>query len=416
MSNALILAIIGAVGLPAIAAVVMLLYVRRNGGGERFEGITPGLIPTDVSTAEIGRGSGGRVIPVQFNPPPASAALVGTLLTERARPREISATVVDLAGRGFLTMRQQPATDGGATDWIFTRTDPAVPSALDDYEQTILDGLFEQGSPAVMSTLKGQFGHASARAMGELERGMLTRGWFSQAPEQVRAGSRGLSGILVAAGFAVLFFFSGAGPAGIGVAIGLLGSAAIVAAGSRRIGARTATGNAIAVQALGFRKYLETAEAGQIRFEEAAGIFTRYLPYAIVFDLADHWAKVFGDVAKAAQLQGYDVDTPGWYVADDLSFLTFTMLAFSMDDFMAADMFDGSDTGDFGSGDFGDGGGDGGGFGDGGGGDGGGFGDGGGGDGGGGWFGGGGDSGGGWFGGGGDGGGGGFGDFGGFGD
>lgn len=411
MSDQWILAIVAALGIPSIAAVFMLLQVRRHGGSERYEGITPGLIPTDSSSAQIARGGTGKqIIPVQFNPPPASAGLTGTLLTERARPREISATVVDLAGRGFLTMRQLPAAEGGTPDWVFTRTDPALPTALDDYEQTILDGLFEQGSPAMMSQLRGSFGSASARAMGELERGTLSRGWFSRPPEQARAAWRGLSGVLVAAGVAVLFFLGGAGPAGIGAAVGLLGAAAIVSTGARRIGSRTATGNAIAVQALGFRKYLETAEAGQIRFEEAAGIFSRYLPYAIVFNLADHWAKVFGDVARAAQAEGFELDTPGWFVADDLSFLTFTMLAFSMDDFMAADMFDAGDTGDFGSGDFG--GGDGG---DGGGGDGGGWfgGDGGGGDGdGGGWFGGGGD-GGGWFGGG-DGGG--FGDFGGFGD
>lgn len=391
------LALLLAVGLPALTAAVLFFYLRGHGGSEQYAGVTPGLIPTDVHTAEITR-AGGTPVPVQFNPPPATAGLVGTLLTQHARPREISATVVDLAGRGYLQIRQVPAADGVAEDRWFTRTEPAVPTPLADYEQTILDGLFEHGSPVAMSTLRSSFGRASAKAMGELERETLHRGWFSRPPQEAQAGVRALSTALIALGFVALLLTGNQhfGAAGIGAAVGLLGSGAVMAYGARRVGVRTAQGTAIAVQSLGFRRYLETAEASQIRFEEAAGIFSKYLPYAIVFNLADHWAKVFGDVARAAQAEGFDVATPGWFVADDLSLLTFSMLAFSMDDFAGDAMFGDDLGGDFGSGD--------GGSGDGGG------------DGGGGWFGGDGGSGdgGGWFGG--DGGGGGFGDFGGFGD
>ena len=407
MSDA-VLALLLAIGLPALSAAAMYLYLRADGGSQQYAAVTPGLIPTDVDTAQITR-AGGTPIPVQFNPPPASAGLVGTLLTQRARPREVSATVVDLAGRGYLTMRQVPAADGVPADWWFTRTEPALPTPLADYEQTILDGLFEQGSPVAMSALRASFGRVSAQAMGELERETLHRGWFSRPPQEAQAGVRGLSTVLIVLSFVALFLTGNQhfGAAGIGAAVGLLGSGAVIAYGARRVGARTAQGTAIAVQALGFRRYLETAEASQIRFEEAAGIFSKYLPYAIVFNLADHWAKVFGDVARAAQAEGFDVETPAWFVADDLSLLTFSMLAFSMDDFMGDAMFGDDGGGDFGSGDGGWGDGDGGSGGDGG------FGDGGSGDGGGGWFGGDGGSGdgGGWFGG--DGG---FGDFGGFGD
>lgn len=392
-----VLALLLAIGLPAVSAAAMYLYLRGHGGSQQYAGVTPGLIPTDVDSAQITR-AGGTPVPVQFNPPPASAGLIGTLLTLRARPREVSATVVDLAGRGYLQMRQVPAGDGAAPEWWFTRTEPAVPTPLADYEQTILDGLFEQGSPVAMSTLRPTFGRVSAQAMAQLERETLHRGWFSRPPQEAQAGVRGLSTVLIVLGFVALFLTGNQhfGAAGVGAAVGLLGSGAIVAYGAGRVGARTAQGTAVAVQALGFRRYLETAEASQIRFEEAAGIFSKYLPYAIVFNLADHWAEVFGDVARAAQAEGFDVSTPGWFVADDLSLLTFSMLAFSMDDFMGDAMFGDDVGGDFGSGD-------------------GGWGDGGSGDGGGGWFGGdgGGGDGGGWFGG--DGGGG-FGDFGGFGD
>ena len=48
---------------------------------------------------------------------------------------------------------------------------------------------------------------------------------------------------------------------------------------------------------LGFRQYLRTAEAEQLRFEERADIFSRYLPYAVVFGETDRWAKAFSSLA-----------------------------------------------------------------------------------------------------------------------
>ena len=61
---------------------------------------------------------------------------------------------------------------------------------------------------------------------------------------------------------------------------------------------RTAEGSAVLAQARGFEQYLKTAEANQIRWEEAQDIFSRYLPYAIVFGVAERWAEVFQEVAR----------------------------------------------------------------------------------------------------------------------
>ena len=81
-------------------------------------------------------------------------------------------------------------------------------------------------------------------------------------------------------------------------------------------------------QTNGFRRYLETAEADQIKFEEGQDIFSRYLPYAIVFGVADRWAKVFDELAAS----GADVAVPNWYVGHTPSGAT-TRLGASMDSF-----------------------------------------------------------------------------------
>ena len=46
----------------------------------------------------------------------------------------------------------------------------------------------------------------------------------------------------------------------------------------------------------GFRNYLATAEADQLKFEEGEDIFSKYLPWAIIFGLADRWAKICADL------------------------------------------------------------------------------------------------------------------------
>ena len=118
---------------------------------------------------------------------------------------------------------------------------------------------------------------------------------------------------------------------------------------------------------------LATAEADQFGFEEAAGIFSRYLPWAIVFGVAEHWAKVFADIATAARDEGVEfgneLDWFGTYLAVDLitdiAFASMFMDLGGLGDFGGigdGGGFDGNDF--FGDGGFGggDAGGDGGGF------------------------------------------------------
>ena len=56
--------------------------------------------------------------------------------------------------------------------------------------------------------------------------------------------------------------------------------------------------------------WLAAAEADQLRFEEGEDIFSRYLPWAIAFDLAERWAKVCADLVALGRVPD---TTPGWY-------------------------------------------------------------------------------------------------------
>lgn len=75
----------------------------------------------------------------------------------------------------------------------------------------------------------------------------------------------------------------------------------------------TAVGSATLAQGEGFRLYLETAETDTLRFEEGQDIFSKYLPYAIVFSVADRWTKLFARLGEEGRYQ----PNTAWYSGDD---------------------------------------------------------------------------------------------------
>ncbi|NHA69218.1 DUF2207 domain-containing protein [Phycicoccus flavus] len=312
--------------LPLLAAAGMGLLVWTRGRDEQYAGLTPGLSPgrgDEVRVVTTGR---APTVAVQFTPPRGvQPGMVGTVLDEEANVVDVSATIVDLAVRGHLTLSRE---DGGAfrgDDWLLTRTSPpAGAAALASYEQTLLDGIFVAGAAVRLSSLKNRFKPTLELVQREMYEEVVHRGWFRRSPERQRAGWVGLGTVL--AGLGVLGFVFGWGlfgglfsdsvfpvdPSWV-LFGGLVVGGLVVRSLGKRMAARTAEGSAVLAQSRGFERYLTTAEANQIRWEEAQDVFSRYLPYAIVLGVADRWASVFEEVATAAAAAGYVVPGPWWY-------------------------------------------------------------------------------------------------------
>lgn len=304
----------GGIALPVIAASGMGALVWKRGRDERYAGLTPGLTPTE-GEGEVVRGGKAPVV-VQFSPPQGvRPGLMGTVIDESADTVDVSATVVDLAARGYLTMREvEQRKTFSAGDWELTATQSSETEPLLEYEQTVLSGLFSQGSPVQLSQLKNKFASSLARAKDQMYLETVHRGWFRQSPAAVRARWQMLGALLIGAAVASFFFLANLALAAIGLPIGMIIAGLIIMFLGRRMASRTALGSAITSQSMGFRLYLETAEASQIKFEEASQIFSKYLPYAVVFGIADRWAGVFGQVAEAAAAAGRPLVMPLWYV------------------------------------------------------------------------------------------------------
>jgi hypothetical protein len=291
---------LGAAGVVILGAIGGLIAASRRGRDEMYAGLTPGLVPVAGEPAPVVKVS---TIPfaVQFTPPKGVLpGMIGTLFDEKAETRDVTATLVDLAARGFWRI-EQPNPKG---DFQIVRLAP--PTGLTGYEQLLYDALFGDGSQVVTSSeLEGKsFGQSVQAIERELYTAVTEVGWFKGNPQTARGVRSTLGIIIVAAGFFI--GFSG----GLVVAIPLAVIGAALAISSRFAPVRSALGSAVTSEALGFKQYLETAEADQIKWEEGQDIFSRYLPYAIAYGCADRWAKIFAELAA----RGVPMTQPTWYI------------------------------------------------------------------------------------------------------
>ena len=287
--------------------------VRRVGRDRAYLGLTPGLRPVAGQSATTGMRDKRTPVAVQFTPPEnVSAGLMGTLVDESADPIDVTGMIIELAVRGYLRIEEVPRSNPGKKpkDWTLHPARP-LDDSLSDAERSLLESLFSGRASVTLSDLRTTFSSAMEGVQTKLYREVVERGWFSADPQKVRNRWRSAGLVLVVAAFGLSWWAMHSavvrGLALVPYAIGAVGVLVILL--SKAAPARTADGTAVLAQTLGFRQYLATAEANQLRFEEGEDIFSRYLPYAIVFGLTDRWARVFAELAA----QGRQVPAPGWY-------------------------------------------------------------------------------------------------------
>ena len=315
---------IGAIALAAVtllvtvgAPIVGMLWWRKNGRDQRYADLAPGTVPLAGQEARIVPNDPDIPIPVAFYPPSIPVAEAGLLIDGQVDSRETAATIIDLAVRGALTVQSY-----GKDDFQVTLVDPNKAAA--PHEMVLLTALFEGEPPGTVKDLsaRGSMANAHEQMRDSVRNQVASRGWFRKVPSAAATSGFGfgLIAIGVFASFAVGFWL-------LLLLIPLLPiviTLAVIRTKLKR-GQRTAEGRAVCDQVEGFRTYLATAEADQLKFEEGEDIFSKYLPWAIVFELADRWAKICGDLVAMGRLPN---ETPYWYVGNyqmtafNTSFLT----------------------------------------------------------------------------------------------
>ncbi|GAB3924486.1 hypothetical protein GCM10029976_016270 [Kribbella albertanoniae] len=318
-------ALIGSGVVSLFALVVAVIYAKTGNKDQRFAGMPPGTFPPGGTAAVPEKNTlDDDQIPVAFSPPRIPVAEAGLLIDAKANTTEVAATLIDLAVRGGVriendgTERRAVLLDGGV--------------ATAPHEQALLQGMFPGLVPGASVTLERRpvgdtsMAQTALAMLDALRDQVAQREWYTRLPSKL--GSRGGSVfkphrafgcivviiIWVIAGAAATATGASTGGFGRAVVIGIPVLAVIIAIATwvriRARGQRTPAGRAVTDQVIGFRKYLATAEAEQLRFEEGEDIFSKYLPWAIAFGLADRWQKVCRKLVDAGQL----TPDPYWYV------------------------------------------------------------------------------------------------------
>jgi hypothetical protein len=316
----------GPIALAVVAAVVTVTGLARlwwTRGRDRWYGDVQYLSGRTVEE-ELPLGARETVV-VEFAPPEVDStrralrpAEAGVLMDERADTLDVSATIVDLAVRGYLriveperhkyTLQQLKEPDASLLPYESELLTALFGSAVaGPGEISAVSGLAPALATVNLDDLKDHFFKDLASVKKRLyEQAVKTDKMFPSNPETIRMLYAGagvalaVAGGLITAGLGAL----GAGIAGIPVVLGGLALAGM----SRAMPRRTASGREMYRRLLGFREFMVTAETERARFEEDAGIFEKYLPYAIVFRCTGKWAKAFEGLSRQPAQSG-------WYVS-----------------------------------------------------------------------------------------------------
>lgn len=284
-------------GIPALVLLVMYRLWRTRGKDPRL-----------------------RSIAVMYEPPDhLTPAEVGTLVDEHPDTRDITATVVDLAVRGYLRIIERKAEQlfglWSSREYLFRQAKTRQEwAALATFERRLLEALFKDSAvdEVLLSSLENRFYTALPGIRDAIFQSLQSRRYYNQRPDRVKHGYLvgGVAlGITLTVALAALADRWGMAPL-TSLAAGLVSGAIVVAFG-RIMPARTQQGTQALEGVLGFEEFLTRVEADRFdRVIKTPELFEKFLPYAMALGVEKNWAAAFETIVTTA---------PAWYQGSDLS-------------------------------------------------------------------------------------------------
>lgn len=281
----------------------------------------------------------GTIIPFYQAPDNLTPVELGTLFDEKADPKDISSSIIDLAVRGYFKIREVEIkpTFGifrNKPDYeiILLRYDQAIPEA----EKKIFNTIFEPrtvaanqpGTPQDRITVKlSDLQNSFPVALGDIKEniysGLVRKGYFPKSPERVRNSYLFVGAIVAFLG--IIIFINNFGIIGAG---SVFVTGIMIAIFGYFMPRKTIKGVNAYEKILGLKDYLSVAEADRIKFHNAPAkkpeIFEKLLPYAMVLGVEKEWAKQFEGIYNRPPMWYEGTGTPmnnfsALYLANSLS-------------------------------------------------------------------------------------------------
>lgn len=258
------------------------------------------------------------IIP-EFTPPEGVRPyLLGSLKDESVDKEDIAGTIIDLAYRGYLKIKEKEqekvlGITVGQKEYELIRTDKK--DGLDKIEGDILQAIFNGKESTTTKEMIKTFPYKYNAIVSSIYKEMVTKGYFKESPQSTIAKYVGFGIFLLAFSVVGLFILSGILTELLGyftvftiaLPFAILGLALAIFA--KFMPAKTEIGSQVYAKILGFKMYLHTAERFRLQ-NLGPEEFEKYLSYAIVFKIEDEWAKKF---------EGLYDKAPDWYEGSNVN-------------------------------------------------------------------------------------------------
>ncbi len=240
----------------------------------------------------------------------------------------ITATLIDLAVRGFITIEEVKKGPFKTKDWIIKLNTKAKPKIkqLRPFEQEFLniilsdsklkdnDGNQIMGVENYLSDSMKSYAKSTNAVAKKAFDTLKEEGLVDKEGKKYQAIFLGIGIFLLIISFQILFFVPSIGFAMLTSGILLVVFGAIMPR-------RTEEGSFLYHESKGFQLYMKTAEKYRQQFFEKENIFEKYLPYAIGFGIVSQWKKAV-EKLYPKQMKNYH---PVWYVgSSNFSVSSFT--------------------------------------------------------------------------------------------
>ncbi|MFZ0820953.1 MAG: DUF2207 domain-containing protein [Candidatus Acidiferrales bacterium] len=261
-----------------------------------------------------GRDPRRNPIAVRYDPPDdLTPGEVGTLVDGSAAMRDITATLVDMGVRGYITIEQieNKHMMGLYADKTYTfhlKKPYSDWKGLKSHELSLLAALFTNGAVDAVSLaqLQNHFYKDLPAIKDGLLDSMLEHGYYLHRPDNVRGGWMA-GGIIVGVMLALFgnWIAASLGMAPLPFIISGIATGLVMLVFGYFMPARTDKGERALEGVLGFEDFLQHVESDRIeRIEKTPEMFEKFLPFAMALGVEKKWVGAFGDICK---------QPPSWY-------------------------------------------------------------------------------------------------------
>lgn len=242
------------------------------------------------------RGQPGSIA-VQYQAPAGLTPVeVGAIIDERVDPRDITATIFDLAVRGYLKMQvpRSQYTGGPLTGKLQMNRTGKDASDLKPFERIILDALFESGESVKVESLEAKFHPTLMKVQSKVYRALDDAGYFAGHLAIVRTWWMGLAVLMVALtliGGLLLLAADSFGP--LSTIVAMAATIPLFPVFAWFMPRKTAKGRCALEQIKGLEEYITRAELPTLELAARQAQFEKLLPFAMALNLSDVWGRRF---------------------------------------------------------------------------------------------------------------------------